>query len=250
MVLVNSLSEIVFIDDPFRSLQFLLHRKLFVRRLVEGFHGSRDGRYDDVIQVKGKGLIFLLYGPPGLGKTLTAASVAEVSKRPLYHISAGELNTKVSASEIVAVFLQMLEYYNGMFFLTTNRRDDFDHAFFNRIHVTIEYGELDPVSRTNIWRYHLQRAILENTRPSTWSEQMYETLGRIQLNGRDIKNYVRAAYASTHAVEGEDLELEQVLIVLRNSLPGSDFHGSNVCDSKGSDGERALQELGDLRSKI
>jgi SpoVK/Ycf46/Vps4 family AAA+-type ATPase len=44
-------------------------------------------------------LIFLLYGPPGLGKTLTAESVAEVAKRPLYHISAGELSTDVRSLE-------------------------------------------------------------------------------------------------------------------------------------------------------
>ncbi|KAH8885810.1 P-loop containing nucleoside triphosphate hydrolase protein [Thozetella sp. PMI_491] len=269
MVNFNHLSEIVFNGDPFRSLQFPSHRKQFIHRLVEGFQKGKGGSYDDVIEGKGKGLIFLLYGPPGLGKTLTAESVAEVAKRPLYHISAGELSTDVSSLEdelrtifrmgarwnaivlldeadvlmskrtsdnltrnsVVAVFLRMLEYYRGMLFLTTNRRDDFDDAFFNRIHVTIEYSELDATSRTNIWRSHIARATKENRRTDLWTESMYEALGQIKLNGRDIKNYVRTAYAFTRAMDGEDLGLEQVVSVLRNSLSGSGVPGSIVFES-------------------
>ncbi|VUC31306.1 unnamed protein product [Clonostachys rosea] len=288
MVLVSQLSKIVFNEDPFKSLQFPADKKQFIRRLVEGFKSDRSNSYDDVVDGKGKGLIFLLYGPPGLGKTLTAESVAEVAQRPLYHVSAGELSTHVSSLErelleifemgarwdavvlldeadvlmsrrtadnlernsVVAVFLRMLEYYSGMLFLTTNRRDDFDDAFFNRIHVTIEYGELDAVSRTNIWRHHLGRALKTNTQPSTWTGEIYTTLGRLALNGRDIKNYVRTAHAYTTAEEGEDLTLAQVLIVLRNSLPGSSISGSIPSDSPGLTREEILQELDRLLLKM
>ncbi|KAJ3534860.1 hypothetical protein NM208_g7373 [Fusarium decemcellulare] len=48
---------------------------------------------DDIIEGKGQGLIGLLSGNPGVGKTLTAEAVAEVSHRPLYAVSAGELGT-------------------------------------------------------------------------------------------------------------------------------------------------------------
>jgi SpoVK/Ycf46/Vps4 family AAA+-type ATPase len=128
-----------------------------------------------------------------------------------------------------------------MLFLTTNRREDFDEAFFNRIHVTIEYGDLDAQSRTNIWRHHLQRAIKDNKKPSTWTEEMFSELGAIPLNGRDIKNYVRTAYAFTHAVEGEDLVLDHVLIVLRNSLPG--MVGGSAVGAESADYEKMLQRL-------
>ena len=33
----------------------------------------------------------------------------------------------------------MIEYYQGMLFLTTNRLAEFDPAFHNRIHINIEY---------------------------------------------------------------------------------------------------------------
>jgi hypothetical protein len=39
--------------------------------------------FDDVVQGKGRGVIMLLSGPPGVGKTLTAEGVAEVMKVPL-----------------------------------------------------------------------------------------------------------------------------------------------------------------------
>ncbi|KAK7211939.1 hypothetical protein V2G26_019117 [Clonostachys chloroleuca] len=96
---VSQLSKIVLNEDPFKSLQFPTDKKEFIRRLVEGFKSDRNNSYDDVVDGKGKGLIFLLYGPPGLGKALTTGSIAEVAQRPLYHVSTGEPSTRVSSLE-------------------------------------------------------------------------------------------------------------------------------------------------------
>lgn len=41
----------------------------------------------DVVAGKGNGLILLLHGGPGTGKTLTAEGVAEIAKKPLYRVS-------------------------------------------------------------------------------------------------------------------------------------------------------------------
>lgn len=43
----------------------------------------------DLIQGKGGGLICVLFGTPGTGKTLTAEAVAEHLQRPLYIVSSG-----------------------------------------------------------------------------------------------------------------------------------------------------------------
>ena len=66
------LKEIEWHGDPFSSLQANDSAKRLVGRLVKGFNSREEDVYDDIIKGKGKGLIFLLHGPPGLGKTLTA----------------------------------------------------------------------------------------------------------------------------------------------------------------------------------
>lgn len=40
----------------------------------------------DVVAGKGNGLILLLHGGPGTGKTLTAEGVAEIAQKPLYRV--------------------------------------------------------------------------------------------------------------------------------------------------------------------
>jgi SpoVK/Ycf46/Vps4 family AAA+-type ATPase len=46
----------------------------------------------DLVRGKGKGLIILLHGVPGVGKTSTAESIASFTKRPLYPITCGDLS--------------------------------------------------------------------------------------------------------------------------------------------------------------
>jgi hypothetical protein len=116
------------------------------------------------------------------------------------------------------VFLRLLEYYRGLLFLTTNRHEHFDEAFYSRIHVTLQYGSLTPEWRANIWREHVGRAAARNQMADLWTDDMFSALGEIDTNGRDIKNYTRTAYAFARAEE-EDLTLQHVLIVLINNLP-------------------------------
>lgn len=47
----------------------------------------------DIIDGKGNGLVILLHGGPGTGKTLTAESVAELAERPLYRVTCGDVGT-------------------------------------------------------------------------------------------------------------------------------------------------------------
>lgn len=128
-------------------------------------------------------------------------------------------------SRIRSVFLRLIEYYDGMLFLTTNRFDDFDNAFYNRIHVSMRYRPLHSPERTNIWRQHLTRASRRSDGgdgsgsggSSRWCEEAYRLLGQIETNGRDIRNYTRTAYGYAHAL-GEDLGIRHVVTVIRNNL--------------------------------
>ena len=52
-----------------------------------------------MVSGKGGGVIFLLHGPPGVGKTLTAEATAETLNKPLYSVNVGELGTRADVLE-------------------------------------------------------------------------------------------------------------------------------------------------------
>ena len=60
-------------------------------------------------------MVILLDGPPGVGKTLTAESVAETMKAPLYTMSAGELGTQSNNVEKrLSDILEMASMWNAI----------------------------------------------------------------------------------------------------------------------------------------
>lgn len=245
---VDQLTEPYWNDQAFDQLVLPEKHKRIVRALVESH--ARDGaQFDDIIQGKGKGLVSVLHGPPGVGKTLTAEAVSHVIHRPLYVVTSGELGTHSSALEenlsrilnvasawrccllideadvflekreamqidrnaLVSVFLRLLEYYQGILFLTTNRLTTFDEAFQSRIHVALKYQSLDEKSRRKIWRNFLQKVDKIKI-----SEKDYDKLAEYNLNGREIKNCIRTAGALADAAEeGKPLGLEDLLTVLK-----------------------------------
>lgn len=86
---------------------------------------TEDSRFDDLIEGKSKGLIFLLHGEPGVGKTLTAGmytpfipesrrlltstleNLSDYTKRPLYSVSCGNLGT--TAAECEKALIEVLD---------------------------------------------------------------------------------------------------------------------------------------------
>jgi hypothetical protein len=66
------------------------------RLLEQNFDG---GTEYDLVHGKGRGLIILLHGAPGVGKTSTAECVAESLEKPLYPITCGDLGVTAKAVE-------------------------------------------------------------------------------------------------------------------------------------------------------
>ena len=58
-------------------------KKELIKALITIHVSSSASMTSDIIEGKGKGLVILLHGGPGTGKTLTAESVAEIAQRPL-----------------------------------------------------------------------------------------------------------------------------------------------------------------------
>ena len=231
---ISGVHDITYNEDAFDSLVLPPNQKAIVRAMVEShkFHGAKT--IDDVVQGKGKGLVTVLHGPPGTGKTLTAEGIAELLKCPLYMVSAGELGTDAARLEhslqqildiahswgavllldeadvflekrevhdihrnaLVSVFLRLLEYFQGILFLTTNRVNTFDEAFQSRIHVALRYGELTHKAKMTVWKMFLTRVRnVEGMEVEELSDDDLDILSRNQLNGRQIKNLVRTAQA-------------------------------------------------------
>lgn len=183
-----------------------------------------EGLFGDVIKGKHGGVVILAAGNPGVGKTLTAEVYAEQTQRPLYVLELGELGTNVQQLEenlnrvfdrvarwnavlqfdeceiflaqrgddlersaIVGSFLRLLDYYQGILFLTTNRAEVLDHAVRSRVMLKLAYPDLDQSARTVVWQTMLQAAGLTLTEGSVG--QLAETV----LNGRQIRNLTRLA---------------------------------------------------------
>ena len=88
----------------------------------------------------------------------------------------------------------MLEYYEGILFLTTNRIGTFDRAFKSRIHLAIHYPKLSTETRKSLWHAFLDRASPESAAAMIYNEEL-DDFAQEDLNGRQIRNVVRTAHA-------------------------------------------------------
>ncbi|MDO8828081.1 AAA family ATPase [Methylophaga sp.] len=157
--------------------------------LIDILTAEMDVLMDDIVAGKSGGTTVLCAGPAGVGKTLTAEVYSEIIKRPLYRVHSGQLGLNVAEMEktlketliraqrwgavmlideadvyirrrsdslesnaVVGVFLRVLEYFNGLLFLTTNRIDDIDEAIISRCIAMINYHPPQREDRVKIWQ--------------------------------------------------------------------------------------------------
>jgi len=263
VVLVSGLREVRFNEEAFTRLVLPDARKKLIEALVLSHRGEdsatringgddssgkpKKATHTDVIAGKGEGTIFLLHGPPGVGKTLTAEAIAELLHKPLYVVSMGELGTTPEALEerlldildlctpwgalvlideaemllerrtkddivrnaMVCVMLRLLEYYCGILFLTTNRVESLDPAFQSRVQCALRYDELDSESRTKIWADLLDHSSVEKAGEGLDEKE----LAKHKLNGRQIKNALQLAVALAQN-EGVPLSMKHLAATL------------------------------------
>lgn len=195
--------------------------------LIDALTADRDVLMEDIVSGKSGGTTIILQGKAGTGKTLTAEVYAEVMKCPLYRVHSGQLGIEASTVEsvlkeamkranrwncallidecdvflrsrgdslehnaIVGVFLRMLEYFNGLLFLTTNRVDEIDEAILSRAIANIKFKNPGEEERARLWEtlggvYQLK--LLSNKKVC---QQLAKDL---DCTGRDIKGLIRLA---------------------------------------------------------
>ncbi|EQB44440.1 hypothetical protein CGLO_16817 [Colletotrichum gloeosporioides Cg-14] len=228
---VDKFHPVIWNKDAFKRLVLEEKRKEMIHALVDVQTTTK--KMDDIITGKGNGLIVLLHGSPGTGKTLTAESVAEIAEKPLYRVTCGDIGTQAQDVEtylatvlylgklwdcvllldeadvfleertfadlqrnsLVSVFLRILEYYEGILILTSNRVGHFDEAFKSRIQVAIHYDNLSKSSRKAIWQNFLEM-IEESTDEDANIAELEEHLDQLaseEMNGRQIRNALLTA---------------------------------------------------------
>jgi hypothetical protein len=233
---VSGIKEIEWNHEAFDSLVLPPNQKSIVKALVESHTFSAAKNIDDVIQGKGKGLVAVLHGPPGTGKTLTAEGIAELLKRPLYMVSAGELGTDsrtlegelnkildiahswgavllldeadvflekrtiqdIHRNALVSIFLRLLEYFQGILFLTTNRVETFDDAFQSRIHIALRYGDLTIKAKRSVWKMFLDKVkAIDRVETDAFTDHDLDVLARRNLNGRQVRLFFSLSIAQS-----------------------------------------------------
>jgi SpoVK/Ycf46/Vps4 family AAA+-type ATPase len=227
----DRISDVVWNKKAFKSLAIESKSRDLIQALVTNHIESEYTA--DLIAGKGNGLILLLHGGPGTGKTLTAESVADIAERPLYRVTCGDVGTKpeevekylesvlhlgkiwncvvlldeadvfleqrgledLNRNALVSAFLRVVEYFEGILILTTNRVGTFDEAFKSRIQLALHYPSLGEDQRRLIWETFIER-LWEFESESVDIDDLRMNLDRLKLerlNGRQIRNAITTA---------------------------------------------------------
>ncbi|KAH0044111.1 P-loop containing nucleoside triphosphate hydrolase protein, partial [Aureobasidium melanogenum] len=224
---LGSIKEVSWDEEAFENLVMDEHKKKLLRALVVVQGNRSQNKVPDIIEGKGDGLILLLHGSPGTGKTLTAETVAELAHKPLYRVTCGDIGTHpedverylesvlfigktwdcvvlldeadifleerspsdLKRNAFVSIFLRVLEYYDGILILTTNRVGTFDEAFKSRIQLAVHYPTLGRSDREQIWNLFLD-SIKDEVKVT---KHQRIALAKHPLNGRQIRNTIKTA---------------------------------------------------------
>jgi len=189
----------------------------------------------------GEGLFILLHGVPGIGKTSTAEAMARALGKPLFHIHIGSLavttedldtsldrifrlaaiwdciltldevdlffsRAATAGENLLSVFLQKLENYDGILFLTTSHGNvDSDWgALTSRMHYVIHYPPLTLEQTLNIWRLNIECVREDEAKFATpiqiheddlltLAEELFRRNSHKPWNGRQIRHAFQVA---------------------------------------------------------
>ncbi|GAA5875179.1 hypothetical protein JCM8547_005544 [Rhodosporidiobolus lusitaniae] len=241
--LVSRLSPISWRDESFSHLVIPSSYRRILKALVT-VHANpklKSQLMRDVVDGKGNGLVMILHGAPGTGKTLTAEAVAEHLRRPLYVVSASELGTTAAGLEtqltkalelattwsavllideadiflakrdmhnlernaLVGIFLRLLEYFSGVLILTTNNIERFDEAFLSRSAVVLHFPELDKPSRQLLWERFLLKTL---PRPSSSGSPSFSSFACPSPPPSSTLSHFDLSLLASHALNGREIK--------------------------------------------
>lgn len=215
---------------------------------------KKNVQFKDIIPGKGGGSTIMSCGPPGTGKTLTAEVFSHYVEKPIYSVQAAQLGTNPDTIEqrlhiilrraerwnaillidevdvyvrkrgadviqnaIVGVFLRLIEYYNGILFMTTNRPDDIDDAIASRCVAKLNY---DMPGRDQ--QYRLWKILSETAGFSLLDSEIEILLDNLPIiSGRDIKNIIKLS--RIYLGEDADILNAETVMYVKVFKPAGDY---------------------------
>lgn len=193
--------------------------------VIEGVVGAFDFSKEAMTDEEQTGLVILLHGPSGTGKTATVEAIAEHFRRPLYSLAACSLPLDVTllvdtltsrldaarswnaivlieAGDIlmqtqrhepimeehirISTILEFFEQHRCIVFVTARTTCS---AYMSHFAMTIQYPELDGDSRQTMWSNML------SGEANKISRRDIEELSRVAVNGRAMRNIHTTAKA-------------------------------------------------------
>ncbi len=253
---MSQLTQYVYDTQMFTKLVIDTNSRLLIQMLLH----QRE-QFKDVIAKKGGGAVILCAGSPGTGKTLTSEIFAESEKRPLYSVQCSQLGTSsgeleqsllkifaraarwkaillldeadvyiakrgndMNQNAIVGVFLRVLEYYNGVMFMTTNRAESVDDAVLSRCVARIDYEKPNPEDQIKIWHILAGTSGLKikagtaeaiaNGREEVVNGKPVRIPG-YALSGRDVKQILKLAGLVAYARKLEEIDVKVIEFCMR-----------------------------------
>lgn len=189
IVHVSDIEPYVYDEGLIEKLVMPAEHKALVGTLLRAAI-STEGALGDIVRGKSGGTAIMCHGKAGTGKSLTAECFAECVKRPLYLVQCAQLGISVGEVEkelqlvlhrasrwkavllideadvyvmkrgsdmhqnaVIGTFLRVLEYFDGILFMTTNRGGDVDDAIRSRCIAEIEYGvPKKTADKADLWK--------------------------------------------------------------------------------------------------
>ncbi|KAM0424533.1 hypothetical protein ACHAPT_010249 [Fusarium lateritium] len=185
----------------------------------------------EVVRSQGGGMVILLHGGPGTGKTFTAEALAEIGEKPLYRMTSSDIGTDldkvkknldaafylggiwdadecdvfleerslsdIARNAVVSVILQALEHYEGILILTSNRVGTLDEALKSRVRLAVAFS-LTGGARSRLWRNFIEQLRREQDNDKLTVDyddldDRLEELVEYKLTGREIQNAIQTA---------------------------------------------------------
>lgn len=214
------------------------------KSLIEILVDSTKERSEDIISGKMSGTIVLATGVPGVGKTLTAEVFSEKIEKSLYIVQCSQLGIDIDSIEtkltktldragrwgsillideadvyirdrgtdivhnaIVGVFLRLIEYYNGVLFMTSNRGDIIDDAIISRCTAWIRYNIPNDDLLAKIWKVlSIQFQVILSDSDIT---DLVKAIPKI--SGRTVRNLLKLVKALEGGEKTKETNYQKIL---------------------------------------